>query len=69
MIKFQERLPFQYALSHSVNVEGTENLVRACAAAGVSLEFRLHLGYDHSYYFISTFIADHIAYHAKALKA
>ena len=35
VIKFQERLPFQYALSHSVNVEGTENLVRACLAAGV----------------------------------
>ena len=42
--------------------------LKAACAAGVSLEFRLR-GHDHSYYFISTFIADHIAYHAKALKA
>ena len=34
----------------------------------VNLQYRLQDGYDHSYYFISTFIADHIAFHAKFLK-
>ena len=52
-----------------VNQLQPEALKAACAAAGVSLELRMQEGYDHSYYFISTFIADHIAYHAKALKA
>jgi S-formylglutathione hydrolase len=31
------------------------------------LQLRLHPGYDHSYYFISSFIGDHIAWHAAAL--
>jgi len=39
----------------------------ACAAAGVPLTLRRHDGYDHSYYFISTFMGDHIAHHARAL--
>jgi len=30
-------------------------------------EFRYHKGYDHSYYFISTFIEDHLRFHAKHL--
>ena len=45
-------------------------LLRAAAeAAGHPLELRMQPGYDHSYYFISSFIGDHIAHHAKALKA
>lgn len=39
----------------------------ACAAASVPLTLRRHPGYDHSYYFISTFMPDHIAHHAAAL--
>lgn len=39
------------------------------AAHKHDLMFRLHPGYDHSYYFVASFIADHIAYHAKALGA
>jgi len=35
----------------------------------VTLELRMQDGYDHSYYFISSFIKEHIAFHAKALKA
>jgi S-formylglutathione hydrolase len=35
----------------------------------VTLELNMRDGYDHSYYFIATFIRDHIAFHAKALKA
>ena len=39
------------------------------AATGTAAEIRYQAGYDHSYYFISTFIDDHIAHHAKFLKA
>ncbi len=41
----------------------------ACKAAGQPLRLRLQPGYDHSYYFISTFVEDHLRYHAAALKA
>jgi S-formylglutathione hydrolase len=39
----------------------------SCEAVGHPLTLRLHPGFDHSYYFIATFIGDHIAFHAKAL--
>ncbi|CAD6508080.1 S-formylglutathione hydrolase [Paraburkholderia kirstenboschensis] len=39
----------------------------ACREAGQPLTLRRHAGYDHGYYFISTFIEDHIAHHAKVL--
>ena len=42
-------------------------LKAACAAAGIGLTLRLHPGYDHSYYFISTFMADHLCWHAERL--
>ncbi len=42
-------------------------LQQACAAAGVPLTLRLQPGYDHSYYFISTFIEDHLRWHAERL--
>ena len=42
-------------------------LEQACAAAGQKLTLRRHEGYDHSYYFITTFIADHVAWHAARL--
>ena len=44
-----------------------ENFQTACDKAGQSVTIRLQEGYDHSYHFISTFIGEHIAYHAKAL--
>ena len=40
-----------------------ELLEQACAAAGQPLTLRRHDGYDHSYYFISTFMADHLHWH------
>ncbi len=43
-------------------------LQAACEAAGHPLELRLQPGYDHSYYFIASFIGDHVAHHASALK-
>jgi S-formylglutathione hydrolase len=45
----------------------TERLVAACAAAGMEATVRMHEGYDHSYYFISTFMAEHVAWHAERL--
>jgi S-formylglutathione hydrolase len=42
-----------------------ELLEEACAGRGASLRLRRHPGYDHSYYFVSTFIADHLAWHAE----
>jgi len=41
--------------------------LEACKSANVNLKFRQHDGYDHGYYFISTFMADHIEHHAKIL--
>jgi len=46
-----------------------ELLAAACAAAGIPLTLRMQPGYDHSYYCMSTFMADHIAWHAARLKA
>ncbi|MEO5623157.1 MAG: S-formylglutathione hydrolase [Dokdonella sp.] len=46
-----------------------EHLDRACRDAGQALTLRMHAGYDHSYYFIATFIEDHLRHHAMALKA
>jgi S-formylglutathione hydrolase len=45
-----------------------ELLERACAEAGIALTLRLQPGYDHSYYFISTFMADHLHWHAERLR-
>jgi S-formylglutathione hydrolase len=39
----------------------------ACRASGTPLKLRFHEGYDHSYYFIATFIEDHLRHHARAL--
>lgn len=43
-------------------------LAEAAAASGQMLTLRRHAGYDHSYWFIQTFMADHIAHHAAILK-
>jgi S-formylglutathione hydrolase len=39
----------------------------ACAEAGQSLQLRRHAGYDHSYYFVASFVDEHLAHHARAL--
>lgn len=44
-------------------------LEQACTAAGIPLTLRLQPGYDHSYYCISTFMADHLRWHAARLGA
>jgi S-formylglutathione hydrolase len=45
-----------------------ELLQGACAQAGIPLTLRRQPGYDHSYYFISTFMADHLRWHAARLR-
>jgi S-formylglutathione hydrolase len=45
-----------------------ELLKAACAEAGIDLTLRMQPGYDHSYYFISTFLAEHVGWHAARLK-
>jgi S-formylglutathione hydrolase len=44
-----------------------DTLEAACARAGIPLDLRRREGYDHSYFFIATFIEDHLRYHAAAL--
>ena len=39
----------------------------ACEARGIDLELRCHDGYDHGYYFISTFMTEHLRWHAERL--
>jgi S-formylglutathione hydrolase len=46
-----------------------ELLRDACNASGVALDLRLRDGYDHSYFFIATFIEDHLRFHARHLTA
>ena len=45
----------------------TENFVKACSKTGQSLKAQYREGYDHSYYFISTFIESHIGFHAEII--
>ncbi len=45
-----------------------ELLNAACKAAGIPLKLRLQPDYDHSYYFISTFMEDHLRWHAERLR-
>jgi len=46
-----------------------ELLVAAGAAVGQKVTLRMQPGYDHSYFFMASFIADHVAFHAARLKA
>ncbi|MDX2224914.1 MAG: S-formylglutathione hydrolase [Rhodospirillaceae bacterium] len=51
-------------LASQLNIDALE---QACAAAGQRLTLRRHAGYDHGYYFVSTFMADHLRHHAHFL--
>jgi len=46
-----------------------ERLEQACKDVGYPLTLRRHAGYDHGYYFISTFVEDHLRHHARTLLA
>jgi S-formylglutathione hydrolase len=45
-----------------------ELFIAACKTVDHPLILNFRAGYDHSYYFIASFIGEHIAFHAKALK-
>jgi len=45
-----------------------ELLAKACEDAGIDLTLRMQPGYDHSYYFTSSFLPEHVAWHAQRLK-
>jgi S-formylglutathione hydrolase len=45
-----------------------QRLEVACAAAGQALRLRLHAGYDHSYWFIQSFVEDHLRHHARVAR-
>ncbi|MEY4695897.1 MAG: S-formylglutathione hydrolase [Pseudomonadota bacterium] len=47
----------------------TRLLAQACEQAGQPATIRMQPGYDHSYYFISSFMAEHVGWHAERLKA
>jgi S-formylglutathione hydrolase len=57
-------------LSDSFLEEGLRPKVleAACAKVGIPLTLRMQEGYDHSYNFISTFMEDHISWHARRLR-
>jgi S-formylglutathione hydrolase len=44
-----------------------ERLEAACAAHGQPLELRRHPGYDHGYFFVASFVGEHLEHHARAL--
>jgi S-formylglutathione hydrolase len=44
-----------------------ERLEAACALAGIPLTLRRHAGYDHGYWFVQSFVADHLRWHAARL--
>ncbi|MGF6244773.1 MULTISPECIES: S-formylglutathione hydrolase [Paraburkholderia] len=66
-----EKLPLlvdQGAADEFLETQLKPHLLKAsCEAVGHPLTLRLYPGFDHSYYFITTFIGNHIAFHAKAL--
>ena len=45
-----------------------ESLRQACENANYPLQLRLRKGYDHGYYFVASFIEEHLRFHAKALE-
>ena len=45
-----------------------DRLERACEATGQPLTLRRHEGYDHGYFFVASFVADHLAHHARQLR-
>lgn len=69
--KAEEKLPLliDQGSADTFYIDGQllpENLVAACHAAGHTVELRIQEGYDHSYFFISSFIDEHLQHHAAA---
>lgn len=67
-----ERLPIlvdQGLRDASLESLKPDALEAAAQALGYPLTLRRHAGYDHGYYFVASFIEEHLRYHAQALKA
>jgi len=47
----------------------TDNLKKVCNEKNYGIELRMHAGYDHSYYFIASFLEDHLRFHQRYLEA
>ena len=45
------------------------DFLKACSDSGQAVEYRKQPGYDHSYYFVASFIADHLAHHSAVLNS
>jgi S-formylglutathione hydrolase len=45
-----------------------QRFVEACEGTGIKPRLRMHAGYDHGYWFIQSFIADHMRFHAERLE-
>lgn len=68
--KFGELLVDQGEADQFLSEQLRPELLQAvCEKAGIRLTLRRQAGYDHSYYFISTFMADHLRWHAQRLQA
>ncbi|GLU33178.1 S-formylglutathione hydrolase [Trinickia caryophylli] len=67
--RFEDGILIDQGLADKFRVEQLhpDAFEAACLKAGQPLTMRRHEGYDHGYYFISTFIEDHLAHHARAL--
>jgi S-formylglutathione hydrolase len=68
----RSQLPFTILIDQGTRDEALPRLQphvfeEACRKAGQSLTLRMHEGYDHNYFFISSFIEDHLRHHAAAL--
>jgi len=56
------------AIADDVRKLANEMFEEAAKKVGYPLQLRRHEGYDHGYYFISTFMQDHLVHHAKILR-
>ena len=61
--------PIAHVILNVTDMSATAAAVKAAAtASGQKLRLRRHEGYDHSYWFIQSFVADHLAHHARQLQ-
>ena len=76
LVKSYKGPPFSYVLIDQGKADSfltggqllPENFVQSAQEAGVPVVLRMQEGYDHSYYFMATFMEDHLRHHAAALK-
>ena len=72
LIRNGAKLPDGTLIDQGTSDEFLERLkptefAKICDDAGININLKMRQGYDHSYFFIATFMEDHIAYHAKTL--